>query len=81
MFCYYLNRFLTVSNKTPIFKEKIVPKMQFLAQTPPPWFLVQVFVRSQTKITTASSIIWSTYNYTQSMIEGFVWPFPILLNP
>ena len=29
---------------------------------------------------TVSRFIWST-NYTQSMREGFVLPFPILLNP
>ena len=46
-------------------------KMQFLAQTPPPPHHppVQVFDRSQTNAT-VNSIIWSTYNYTQSMIEG-----------
>ena len=66
-------------NKTPIFKEKIVPKSAILAQTPPPdahcRFLLEV------KQMPVSSVIWST-NYTQSMREGFVWPFPIiLLNP
>ena len=38
-FKLHLNSFCFLKylrNKTPIFKEKIVPKMQFLAQTPPP---------------------------------------------
>ena len=93
IFCYRVNRFLTVSllseifNKTPIFKEKIVPKNAISGPnsppTPPPPSRcpvpVQVFVRSQTNAT-VSSLILST-NYTQSMREGFFGPFLILLNP
>ena len=61
------------------FKEKIVPKNAIFGPNFRPWFPVQVFVRSQTNATVSSFI--RSPNYTQSMKEGFVWPFPILLNP
>ena len=87
IFCYHVNRFLTVSLLSEIFtwqiklqfsRTKLSQKMQFLAQTPS-LCRVLVFFRSQTNAT-VSSFIWST-NYTQSMKEGFVWPFQVLLSP
>ena len=46
-FCYHVNKFLTVSLLSEIFteqnfnfREKIVPKMQFWAQTNPPCYPV-----------------------------------------
>ena len=85
IFCYHVNRLLVcflkyLPNRTPIFKEKIVPKKgNFWPKLPRPWCTVQVFVRSETNAT-VSNFIWIT-NCTLSMSEGFVWPFPILLNP
>ena len=85
IFCYHVNRLLVSFwniNLTELqfSRRKLSPeKGNFGPKLPPPRCTVQVFVRSG-KNATASSFIWIT-NYTQSLSEGFVWPFPILLNP
>ena len=80
MFCYHVNTFLTVillaeklPNKTPIFREKIVPKNAIFGPNPPPpppLCPVQVFVRSQTNATVVSSEVLATRKV--SIREGFV---------
>ena len=79
IFCYHVNRFLTVSRLSETvtyqisnFQGENCPKknLNFWSKLPP-WCPVAVSDRSQTNAT-VSSLIWST-NYTQS----FVWPFPI----
>ena len=84
IFYYHVNGFWTFSllskylpTKTPIFKEKIVKKMQFLS--PPPdgqcRFLLEVKQMPQWLV---SSEVLTTHKVWG---KGSVWPFSILLNP
>ena len=82
--CYHVNRFLTVSLLSEIFTPQNYnfpgencSKNAIFGPNFPPDTQCRFFLKQNA---TVSSFIWST-NYTQSMREGFVWPFPILLNP
>ena len=56
VFCYHVNRLLTVRLLSEIFTEQIVPKNAIFGLNSPPRSPVQVFVRSQTNATVSSLI-------------------------
>ena len=56
VFCYHVNRLLTLCLLSEIFTEQIVPKNAIFGLNSPPRSPVQVFVRSQTNATVSSLI-------------------------